>query len=166
MFVKFDQNGAPSEWPVTRSRIKHENPSVGFPLDMSGVNVRDYGFAPYTLSDPAEYDAQWQKAEELTPVEVDGVFVQQWSIVELYSAQEKADMILEQEAAQIESAKAFARSQRDSLLASTDWVVIKAQETGVAMDQALATYRQALRDITDHVNFPYLADEDWPVKPN
>jgi hypothetical protein len=26
-------------------------------------------------------------------------------------------------------------------------------------------YRQALRDITDHVNFPYLADEDWPVKP-
>lgn len=26
-------------------------------------------------------------------------------------------------------------------------------------------YRQALRDITDHVNFPYLNDADWPVKP-
>lgn len=165
MFVKLDQNGAPSEWPVTRSRIKHENPSVGFPLDMSGVDVQGYGFAPYKLSDPAEYDAQWQKTEELTPVEVDGMFVQQWRIVELYSAQEKAKMILQQEAAQLESAKASVRSLRDNLLASTDWVVIKAQETGVAMDQAWATYRQALRDITSHVSFPYLADEDWPVAP-
>lgn len=165
MFVKLDQNGVPTEWPVTRSRIKHENPSVGFPLDMSGVNVRDYGFAPYKLSDPAEYDAQWQKAEELPPVEVGGVFVQQWRIVELYSAEEKAEMILQQEAAQLESAKASIRSQRDNLLASTDWLVIKAQETSVAMDQTWVDYRQALRDITNHVNFPHLAEDDWPVKP-
>jgi hypothetical protein len=165
MFVKLE-NGVPVEWPVTRSRIKHENPSVGFPLDMSNVNVRDYGFAPYKLSDPAEYDVQWQRAEELPPVEVDGVFVQQWRIVELYSAEEKAEMILQQEAAQLESAKASVRSLRENLLTSTDWLVIKAQETGVVMDQGWATYRQALRDITDHVNFPYLADEDWPVKPN
>lgn len=26
-------------------------------------------------------------------------------------------------------------------------------------------YRQALRDITSHVNFPFLNEEDWPVKP-
>lgn len=165
MFVKLDLNGVPTEWPVTRSRIKHENPSVGFPLDMSGVDVRGYGFAPYTLSDPSEYDAQWQKAEELTPVEVDGVFVQQWQIVELYSAEEKAEVILQQEAAQIQFAKVSVRSQRDNLLTSTDWVVIKAQETGVVMDQAWATYRQALRDITDHANFPHLVDTDWPVAP-
>jgi hypothetical protein len=30
---------------------------------------------------------------------------------------------------------------------------------------AWGTYRQALRDITGHVNFPYLTEADWPVKP-
>lgn len=165
MFVKLDQNGKPTEWPVTRSRIKHENPNVGFPLDMSGVDVRTYGFAPYKLSDPDQYDAQWQKAEELPPIDVDGVFVQQWQIVELYSAEEKAEMILQQEVAQLEAAKASVRSQRDTLLSQSDWRVIKAQETGTAMSAEWVTYRQALRDITDHANFPWLDDADWPVKP-
>lgn len=60
---------------------------------------------------------------------------------------------------------AIKRSVRDSLLAETDWVVIKAQETGVPVAQSMADYRQALRDITTHVNWPNLADDDWPVKP-
>jgi type II secretory pathway component PulL len=59
----------------------------------------------------------------------------------------------------------MARSTRSALLAETDWLVIKAQETGVAMDQAWVEYRQALRDITVHVNFPYLQEADWPAKP-
>ena len=29
----------------------------------------------------------------------------------------------------------------------------------------MTTYRQALRDITAHADFPYLVDSDWPVKP-
>jgi hypothetical protein len=33
------------------------------------------------------------------------------------------------------------------------------------MTTEMATYRQALRDITGHANFPYLEDADWPVKP-
>ena len=160
MFVKLDQNGTPTEWPVTRARIKHENPSVGFPLDMSGVNVRDYGFAPYKLSDPAEYDAQWQEAQEITPVEVDGVFVQQWQIVEKYTPEEKAEMIVQQEAAQLEVAKATVRSQRNNLLSDSDWT----QVADAPVDQtAWATYRQELRDINSQTEFPY--DITWPVKP-
>lgn len=57
------------------------------------------------------------------------------------------------------------RTQRDALLEETDWLVIKAQETGVAVDAAWATYRQALRDITTHANWPHLTEADWPVKP-
>jgi len=33
------------------------------------------------------------------------------------------------------------------------------------MSAEMTTYRQALRDITDHANFPYLAEDDWPTKP-
>jgi hypothetical protein len=57
------------------------------------------------------------------------------------------------------------RTQRDAKLKESDWMVIRSAETGVALDSNWATYRQALRDITDHENFPYLEESDWPVSP-
>ena len=53
------------------------------------------------------------------------------------------------------------RSKRDTLLAETDWTGL----SDVTMSAAMTTYRQALRDITAHADFPYLVDSDWPVKP-
>jgi len=61
--------------------------------------------------------------------------------------------------------KVAIRRERDTLLVDSDWRVIKAQETGTAMSAEWSTYRQALRDITSHANFPWLDDADWPVKP-
>jgi hypothetical protein len=29
----------------------------------------------------------------------------------------------------------------------------------------MTTYRQALRDLPSHTNWPNLADADWPTKP-
>ena len=54
------------------------------------------------------------------------------------------------------------RTKRDGLLAETDYFAL----TDVTMDAAMTTYRQALRDITAHANWPDLADDDWPTKPN
>ena len=53
------------------------------------------------------------------------------------------------------------RSQRDTLLAETDWTGM----SDVTMVSAMTTYRQALRDITAHADFPNLDDDDWPTKP-
>ena len=54
------------------------------------------------------------------------------------------------------------RSQRDVLLADTDFYAL----SDVTMTDAMTTYRQALRDITAHSNFPHnLTDDDWPTKP-
>lgn len=64
-----------------------------------------------------------------------------------------------------EGLAATARRKRDQLLADSDWVAIKAAESGASVDSAWATYRTALRDITDHANFPDLANDDWPTKP-
>ena len=60
------------------------------------------------------------------------------------------------------------RAERDSKLASTDWVTIKAVDAssdglGVQVPQAWATYRQALRDVTDQVGFP--DNVTWPIAP-
>jgi len=53
------------------------------------------------------------------------------------------------------------RTKRDGLLAATDYFAL----TDVTMDAAMTTYRQALRDVTSHANFPNLDDADWPTKP-
>ena len=53
------------------------------------------------------------------------------------------------------------RSQRDRLLGETDWTGM----SDVTMVSAMTTYRQALRDITSHANWPNLDESDWPTKP-
>ena len=53
------------------------------------------------------------------------------------------------------------RTKRNGLLAETDYFAL----TDVTMDAAMTTYRQALRDITSHANWPNLNDDDWPTKP-
>ncbi len=66
------------------------------------------------------------------------------------------------------------RATRDALLVETDWMAIKAAETGVALADNWKTYRQALRDLPTHSNWPDLkspgpdgsGDNDWPVKPS
>ena len=55
------------------------------------------------------------------------------------------------------------RSQRDLLLSQTDWVVVKAKETGGNVSAAWKKYRQDLRDV------PTQSDPDkitWPTKPS
>jgi len=52
------------------------------------------------------------------------------------------------------------RTQRDALLAETDWT----QVADAPVDaQAYADYRQALRDVPQQSGFP--GDIDWPAKP-
>ena len=53
------------------------------------------------------------------------------------------------------------RTKRDTLLAETDWMAL----SDVTMSADMTTYRQALRDITSHTNWPNLDEADWPTKP-
>lgn len=51
------------------------------------------------------------------------------------------------------------RSQRDQLIAETDWWATSDR----TMTAEQTAYRQALRDITDQAGFP--TDITWPTKP-
>jgi hypothetical protein len=53
------------------------------------------------------------------------------------------------------------RTKRDGLLADTDYFAL----TDVTMNAAMTSYRQALRDISLHSNWPNLEETDWPTKP-
>jgi len=59
-------------------------------------------------------------------------------------------------------AAAEIRKERDVKLTESDWT----QVADAPVDKAAwATYRQALRDIPTHANFPNLTETDWPTKP-
>lgn len=64
--------------------------------------------------------------------------------------------------AEAQAAWQRARSQRDALLAATDWRVIRAQEAGALLDAAWLAYRQGLRDITQQ---PDPHNIVWPQAP-
>jgi hypothetical protein len=54
------------------------------------------------------------------------------------------------------------RNKRNALLAETDWTQVADAPVDTT---AWTTYRQALRDITTHANWPNLEESDWPTKP-
>jgi hypothetical protein len=62
----------------------------------------------------------------------------------------------------IDNAPTF-RSQRDALIAQTDWTVLSDTTLTPAQKTAWETYRQALRDITLQADFP--DSITWPIKP-
>lgn len=56
------------------------------------------------------------------------------------------------------------RSRRNAMLAETDWVVIRAIETSIPVDEEISEYRQSLRDIPQQEGFP--SATVWPVAPH
>lgn len=57
------------------------------------------------------------------------------------------------------------REMRNNMLTETDWTQLP--DNGLTEEQRAAwrTYRQRLRDLPDHVNWPNLELYDWPSKP-
>ena len=54
------------------------------------------------------------------------------------------------------------KAKRAVLLAQSDWMVVRAQDTGVPMSSEWTNYRQALRDITEQ---PDPFNIIWPTAP-
>jgi len=73
----------------------------------------------------------------------------------------KSDIEAQFPAVELDIAMADLRSKRNQLLTETDWMA----NSDVTMADNWKTYRQALRDLPTHSNWPNLEDSDWPTKP-
>ena len=142
-------------------------PNTSFPA--SGPNSDWYtenSVMPVTIG--LSCDRATQKIESVDPYISDGV-VYTVRVVDLSADEQTAYTN-----AQNEALAATQRKRRDALLAETDWMAIKASETGVALADDWKAYRQALRDLPSHSNWPNLNEpdmkgngtNDWPVKPS
>ena len=117
---------------------------------------------PVTIN--RSYDKMTQKSTSVDPYIESGV-------VYLHKIEALSDS--EKTAAQTEANNRQAelqRAERNRRLAETDWMAC----SDVTMSEDWKTYRQALRDITTHNNWPNLkspgpegsGDNDWPVQPS
>lgn len=66
-------------------------------------------------------------------------------------------------AAKDEEVKKSVRVNRDRMISDTDWMVVKALESGTPVADEIKTYRQALRDVPAQAGFPH--NVQWPNKP-
>ena len=57
------------------------------------------------------------------------------------------------------------RLLRERLLNGSDWTQLPDVQLSAEKKQEILTYRQALRDITNHSNWPNLNSDDWPDIP-
>ena len=152
MFVKVT-NGQIDQYPYTVGDLRRDNPNTSFPKNVPEAAMASYGMFPVGYQAAPEYDPMTHRLQHSSvPVLVDGKWVLTKTVVALTPEQ-----ITDRDAANGKEV----RTQRDKLIADTDWMALSDN----TLTDAWATYRQALRDITDHVLFPYLSDEDRPVKP-
>jgi hypothetical protein len=152
MYVKIT-NGSVDQYPYSVGQLRRDNPNTSFPKKIPEATMASYGMYPVTIADEPTYDSSTHKVQQAeTPTLVDGV----WTITS-----SAVSLTAEEITAATDAKAAAVRSKRDSLLAETDWMAL----TDVTMSAEMATYRQALRDITTHANFPNLEDADWPTKP-
>lgn len=141
MFVK-TTNGTLSKYPYAPGDLRRDNPKTSFPKQIPDDILAQYGVYPVQ---PAPAPAVDTKTHQRTQsVELVGdVWTQVWQVAQL----------------PLNTASANVRAYRDRLLQDTDWTAL----SDVVMTPEMATYRQALRDITAQEGFPYAVV--WPVKP-
>lgn len=148
MYVKVT-NGLPEIYSI--GQLRRDNPNTSFPKTLSEGTLASYNVFPLSPTDPPAYDYT-KNVVEGTPELVGGVWTQVWSV---------SDASSEEIARRIEGQSAQSREKRDRLISQTDWWAL----SDLTMTAEQAAYRQALRDITIHANWPYLNDDDWPTKP-
>jgi len=145
------------KFPYTIGDLRKDNPSTSFPRRISDDVLASYGVYEVQVdASPVVDEKNYKAVRSETPVNVNGEWRLQWSSVE------KTD---EEKQSHYDGVAGKMRTKRNSKLSETDWTVLQDSPLTDAQTADWVIYRQALRDITDHANFPYLEEADWPTKP-
>ena len=139
--------------PYTVSKLKKENPNISFPAQVSEDLLASYDVYRVQRDEWPEVDPMTHEVESSDVTLVDGV----WRI--LHTVVELSD---EEKALRVEYLGSENRAKRNALIAETDWWA----SSDLTMTAEQTAYRQALRDITSHANWPNLEEADWPTKPS
>ena len=154
----------------SQGQIRKDNPNMSLPR-VWGSNVCDVlGIDPVLAAPKPEPTGDYKTVVRDGVVQdANGNWVHNYSERDMFAEYTDEDGVVHTKAEQETAYQARldneaaerVRSERDRLLAETDWTGL----SDVTMSAEMTTYRQALRDITTHANFPHLNEEDWPTAP-
>jgi len=152
MYVKIT-SGSVDTFPYSVGQLRRDNPQTSFPRQVSDEMLAAYDVYPVTIDDQPSYDDRTQTvAQNATPTGSGSTWTLGWT-----TTAKTAEETQEYD----DNVAASNRVKRNGLLAETDFWGM----SDMTMSAEMTTYRQALRDITTHSNWPNLADGDWPTKP-
>ena len=174
-------NGAVARYPYSVGQLRRDNPNVSFPRNIPLEIMRRYGMRPVTAEAMPSYDPLTHKVTTATTptrgvvrlmTEADAtdpitnvvdqslvgtpIYGNDWVLTRTV-----VDLSEDEIAANAVETATANREKRDELIAETDYLALSDN----TLTSEMTTYRQALRDITSHANWPNLGDDDWPTKP-
>lgn len=150
MYVLIENNSVKT-YPYTLNMLRKDNPQTSFPSHINDEQLADYGVYRVTFDEGADINPITHKSIGAnTPILRNG----EWVIESIVVAKTQAEIDSDNEQRAI-----AARLQRNELLKATDWYGL----SDVTMPEDIATYRQALRDISSQEGFPH--NIIWPEKP-
>lgn len=147
MYVKVT-NGSAEIYTI--GQLRRDNPNTSFPRKIPDATLASYNVYPYTRADQPDFDDRTQKLDAGSITEVDGAWVEGWTV---------ADKTADEITAYDDDVAEGVRNKRNELLAETDYLAL----SDSTLSTEMATYRQALRDITSQDGFPL--DVTYPTKP-
>ena len=150
-------NGQVEQFPYTLGDLRRDNPQTSFPKKIGDAILASYGIYHVMPETQPEYDNLVQTLvrdpephNNETAVDEDtGETYKTGRWVIGYTVENKPQ----------DQAESAVRNKRDHLLANTDWTAL----VDGTLSTAMATYRQALRDVPTQEGFPYAVT--WPSKP-
>jgi hypothetical protein len=156
----------------TQGEVRRMHSNTSLPRVWDANVCAALGIDPVLAAPKPEVTGYTQAVRNGATQDANSNWVTAWSVVDMFAdttedgvTTTKAEHEAAYQADLDAKAAESVRTQRDAKIAESDWIVIKSAETGIALATEWANYRQALRDITDHANFPNLEDSDWPVAP-
>jgi hypothetical protein len=147
----------------TQGEWRSANPQISLPRTWNQI-VLDTLNIEAVFESPQPNVGQYQTVvRNGVTQDAKGNWVQAWSVIDMFSDDDESTKAEKEAAYQAgldaEAAKGI-RAERNRLLSESDWT----QVLDAPVDQdAWATYRQALRDITSQEGFPHSVV--WPTKP-
>jgi hypothetical protein len=148
----------------SQGEIRRDHPNMSIPRVWNdgvcdALNVDPV--LPGTRPTPGQYQTVRRDGVEQNDA---GDWVEKWVVADMFADGEdgtKAEKEAAYQATLDANIAAQNRTARNDKLAETDFWGM----SDMTMSAEMTTYRQALRDITTHSNWPNLEEGDWPTKP-
>jgi hypothetical protein len=154
---------------TTVSQFKATQPNTSFPKQITTDILDNFGYDPVLNGAAATVTAPYGVSTRSGVEEIDSKWFTKFIAGPVFTDTTDGDgnvtTAADNEAAykaRIDTqAAAAVRSERNRLIAETDWVIVMAKETGTNIPSATKTYRQALRDLPSAAGFPHTMT--WPT---